>query len=187
LSSATACKTIGHAISLASSGDTVMVAPATYTEDLTIVISLKIVGSGASSTIIDGRGGNRVVTICNSVTSSYWCSGASNPPSATPNVTLSQLTIQNGGQGIRNFGVLKLTNSVVRNNSINFNCIGSCAVYGAGINNGGALTITNSTIAKNSIHIQCSHLPTKGWRFCIAFGGGIYNLGQLRVEETQEL
>src|SRR5262252_894523 len=39
-SATTACKTIGHAISLASSGDSIMVAAATYSEDLTISISL---------------------------------------------------------------------------------------------------------------------------------------------------
>jgi len=32
----TACQTIGHAISLASSQDSIMVAPATYKENLTI-------------------------------------------------------------------------------------------------------------------------------------------------------
>jgi hypothetical protein len=46
-----ACKTIGHAISLASSGDSIMVAAATSTENLTIGFSLKIVGSGAKPTI----------------------------------------------------------------------------------------------------------------------------------------
>jgi hypothetical protein len=49
-----ACKTIGHGISLASSGDSIMVAAATYTENLTIGFSLKIVGSGAQATIVDG-------------------------------------------------------------------------------------------------------------------------------------
>jgi len=52
-SATTACKTIGNAISLAHSGDTIMVASATYTEYLTIGISLNVVGSGASTTIID--------------------------------------------------------------------------------------------------------------------------------------
>jgi hypothetical protein len=52
----TACKTIKHAISLASSGDTIMVAAATYTENLTIGISLKVIGSGARTTIVDGGG-----------------------------------------------------------------------------------------------------------------------------------
>src|SRR5215469_16338281 len=42
-----ACKTIGHAISLASSGDTIMVAAAIYNENLTISIGLTILGSGA--------------------------------------------------------------------------------------------------------------------------------------------
>src|SRR3974377_724132 len=52
----TACKTIGHAISLASSGDSIIVAAATYTENLTIGISLNVIGSGANTTIIDGGG-----------------------------------------------------------------------------------------------------------------------------------
>jgi hypothetical protein len=50
----TPCKTIGHAISLASSGNTVKVAAATYTENLTISVSLKVIGEGAKTTIIDG-------------------------------------------------------------------------------------------------------------------------------------
>ena len=46
----TACKTIKHAISLTSSGDSIMVAAATYTEwNLTINSSLKIFGSGAAT------------------------------------------------------------------------------------------------------------------------------------------
>jgi hypothetical protein len=77
----TACKTIGHAISLASSGDSILVAAATYTENLTIGVSLKVVGSGAKTTIIDGMGSGTVVGISN----------------ANAHVTLSKLTIQNGG------------------------------------------------------------------------------------------
>ena len=59
----TACKTIGHAISLASSGDTIGIGPGTYTENLTISISLKVIGSSAKTTIIDGGGNGTVVTI----------------------------------------------------------------------------------------------------------------------------
>jgi len=54
LSPSTACKTIGHAISLASSGDSLMVAAATYAEHLSISFSLRILGSGSTTTIIDG-------------------------------------------------------------------------------------------------------------------------------------
>src|ERR1700726_2766188 len=50
----TACKTIRHAISLASSGDSIMIASATYTENLRIPFDLNMIGSGASTTIIDG-------------------------------------------------------------------------------------------------------------------------------------
>jgi hypothetical protein len=71
MSPATPCKTIGHAILLASSGDTIMVASATYTEHLTIRISLHLLGFSASTTIIDGGGVNRVVTISNSARPSY--------------------------------------------------------------------------------------------------------------------
>ena len=42
LSPTSACKTIVHAISLALSSDSIMVAPATYTENLTIGTSLNI-------------------------------------------------------------------------------------------------------------------------------------------------
>src|SRR6266849_3213251 len=58
LSPTTACKTIGHAITLAASGDSIIVAPATYPGNLTIKVSLKILGSGATTTIIDGGGTN---------------------------------------------------------------------------------------------------------------------------------
>ena len=62
-SPSTACKTIGHAISLAASGDSISVTAATYKENLTIGISLKIFGSNASTTFVDGGGIGRVVTI----------------------------------------------------------------------------------------------------------------------------
>src|SRR5215469_10260417 len=76
----TACKTIGHAISLAASGDSISVAAATYSENLTISISLKIIGASAATTIIDGGRVSTVVTIS----------------SAGAQVTLSKVTIRNG-------------------------------------------------------------------------------------------
>jgi len=76
----TACKTIGHAIALASSGDSIMVAAATYGENLTIEVSLNVLGAGASTTIVDGGGLATGVTIS----------------SAGAHVTLSGLTITHG-------------------------------------------------------------------------------------------
>ena len=102
----TACKTVGHAISLAASGDSIRVAAATYTENLTITISLKILGSGAKTTILDGGSVGGVVTIS----------------SATAHVTLSGVTIthgkpfRRGGAGITNNGVLMLLRSAVSGN-----------------------------------------------------------------------
>jgi hypothetical protein len=64
----TACKTIGHAISLAHAGDSIMVAAATYTENLTIGVSLKVIGSGAATTIIDGGAVNTVAISSDVVT-----------------------------------------------------------------------------------------------------------------------
>src|SRR3974390_2266682 len=57
LSATTACKTIGHAISLASAGDSIGVAAAIYIENLDISKSLRLTGAAASTTIIDGGGG----------------------------------------------------------------------------------------------------------------------------------
>ena len=55
-SATAACRTIGHAISLAASGDSVRVAAGTYAEHLTIGISLELIGASASTTIIEVRG-----------------------------------------------------------------------------------------------------------------------------------
>ena len=115
-----ACKTIGHAISLASSGDS-----ATYTENLTININLKVIGSGAQTTIFDGGAVNTVVAI----------SGGSS-------VTLSKLTVRNGsanrGGGIYNAGALKVAASIVTGNAARFG--------GGGIYYTGTLLINNSTV-----------------------------------------
>src|SRR5437588_1238408 len=58
-----ACETIGHAISLAGSGDSIIVAAAIYGESLDIAFSLNVIGSGASTTIIDGQATRPVMSI----------------------------------------------------------------------------------------------------------------------------
>src|ERR1700676_2027584 len=131
----TSCKTIAHAISLASSGDSIMVAPAVYTENLTISFSLNVIGSGASTTIIDGGGINRVIGI----------SGGT--------VILSGLTIRHGtvagnyygraGAGIFNSGTLTVIASTITGNLASAICpVGfGCGAAGGGIYNSGKLTI----------------------------------------------
>src|SRR5215813_3526736 len=101
MSPTTACRTIGHAISLAASGDSIKVAAATYIENLTIGVSVKLTGAGATNTVIYGSGvfPSTVVTIPTGV-----------------DVTLSKFTIQNGagfdGGGISNSGTLTV-NAIV--------------------------------------------------------------------------
>jgi hypothetical protein len=170
-----ACKTIGHAISLAHSSDSMMVAAATYTENLTISFSLKVIGSGASATIIDGGRVNSVVT-------------------SRANLTLSRVTIRNGSGGIGG--------GVVNEGSSSTLTINNCTIsgnqsrnYGGGIFNGGTLTINNSTLSGNLarsgggiyslgsgtlVTINNSTLSGNG----ATFGGGILNGGTLAVSNS---
>jgi hypothetical protein len=179
LSPTTACKTIGHAISLSLSGDSIRVAAATYKENLSIGVNLNILGSNATTTIIDGGGVNTVVTISK----------------ATAHVTLSKLTIRNGaannGGGIYNSGALTLNNDVISKNTaknvtgfargggiynnstltINNNVVvgNSADTDAGGIFNGGGMTITRSTISRNST---------------MGDGGGIWNLGTMQINDS---
>ncbi|HXM22216.1 MAG TPA: choice-of-anchor Q domain-containing protein [Terriglobales bacterium] len=177
----TACKTIGHAISLAHAGDSIMVAATTYTENLTIGTSLKIVGSGAKTTIIDGGGVNTVVAIV----------------SHGVHVTLSRVTIRNGfyvygGGGILNLGTLTINNSTVS---------GNVAMVGGGIDNyGGTVTINNSTLSGNRSGIDRDGgggIVNDGGTLTInnstlsgnvaagnGIGGGILNLGTLTINNS---
>jgi hypothetical protein len=165
MSAQTACKTIGHAISLASSSDSIMVAAATYKENLTIGFSLGIVGSGANKTIINGGGVNTVVTI----------------PNAGVLVIISGVAIRNGfvsggsGGGIYNLAALTINNSTISGNhaaGIQHELRGA----GGGIYNGGALTIQNSTLSRNR-----ASTSLHGAR---SVGGGIANEGTLIISNS---
>jgi hypothetical protein len=158
----TACKTIGHAISLASSGDSIIVEAGTYIENLTIGSSLKMIGSGASTTIIDGNAAGTVLTI----------------PAASAQVTLSNITIRNGGLttfggGIDNWGTLTINNTTVSEN-LAFQRRNQPG-YGGGIYNHGRTTINNSTISGN--RALCAN-------YCTGEGGGILNVGSLTINNS---
>ena len=156
-SATAACKTIGRAISLAASADSVRIAAATYDEHLTIGTSLELIGAAASSTIIDGTGTGRVIVI----------------PNAGSVVTLANVTIRNGrtpscclvsGGGILNYGTLTINRSTVSGNLAG----ATGPAYGGGISNSfGKLTINDSTVSGNTA--GCGTLA------CNAGGGGINN------------
>jgi hypothetical protein len=152
-----ACQTISNAISLTLPGDSIFVTPATYHESLFIPLNLKIIGSDAETTIVDGRGVNSQVVVVGS-------------EPRVP-VTLSGMTFRNGageedGGGIYNcFGTLTVIDSIITGNRIT-NGNGSFG-YGAGIYNcpSSTLTLINTTISDNSALI----------------GGAICNGGMLTI------
>jgi hypothetical protein len=160
MSAQTACKTIGHAISLASAGDSMRVAAATYKENLSIGFSLRAIGSGARTTIIDGGQTGTVFAIS----------------SSSAIVTLSNLTIRNGfvhnsGGGISNRGTLTINNSTITGNTaFGGNSLG----FGGGIANWGTITVNNSTFTGNAV----------GGVFGAGIGGGIANAGTATVNNS---
>jgi hypothetical protein len=152
----TACKTIGHALSLASSGDFILVAPAIYAENLTISFSVTVIGAGAGTTAIDGGGVGRVIYI----------------PSQTAKVNLWGLTIRNGvlrtgtrqGPGVFNLGSLTINFCTITNNlAVGF------GGFGGGIFNEGVVTINDSTISQNGN---------------VLGGGGIYSSGYVTINNS---
>jgi hypothetical protein len=151
-----ACATIGHAIGLAASGDSIAISPSVYTENLTINMSLRLNGAGATKTIIDGGQTIRVISILNTAA----------------NVTLSNLTIRNGvaagGGGILNWGTLTVNNSTISGNI----AASSYSAVGAGIYSSGALTINNSTLSGNAGSSN------------FLYGGAIYSSGTLAINNS---
>lgn len=158
LSPDTPCQTIAAAIAKAAPDDSVVVAPGTYYETLTIDKSLTINGSGADQSIVDSRAIGRTLLISNTT------------------VHLSGLTLANGyvasdvknpyysdiGGGIYlNGGSLGLTDVVIT---------GSVARYGGGLWVNGQATLVRVAVLNN-----------------VAFwgvGGGIDNEGQLSIDQS---
>jgi len=164
LSSKAACQTIGHAISLTSRFDSIMVAPAIYTENLTIDHALGIIGSGAPTTIVDGNQAGSVITI-------------SAAPKAQIHVRLSGLTIRNGrayqyGGGVYadvgDYGSVTINNSIVSGNVADGTQPDGVSAGGGIFINHGTVTINNSTISDN---LATSYHPPSG--------GGINGQGSI--------
>ncbi len=152
----TACQTIGHAISLALSGDAIKIAASTYSENLNIASNLKLEGASAATTIIDGGQAGRVFTIADT--------GAK--------VGLSKLTMRNGlasgGGGILNWGTLTVSQCVLSGNIAS----SETSAVGGAILNSGTLTITQSTLTANS-----------GASLYI-YGGAVYSSGKLTITSS---
>jgi hypothetical protein len=129
--SASPCATVSFALTRAASGATIHIS-GTIDDHLSISRRVTITrwfgGPDGSRAVLDGTATGTVVTVGSAVTG----------------VTLHDLTIENGAQGISSPGfgttpIVRLTDSTVSGNS----------GFG-GIYNGGTMTIIDSTIANNT-------------------------------------
>ncbi len=126
--------TLGAGTYTLSVGGTGEDAAATGDLDVTDPAGLTIQGAGAGSTTVDADDIDRVFDVL-----------------ALASLTISDLTVTDGqtpavvgdqgGGGIRNTGILTVTNAVVTSNE---------ALEGAGVFNNATLTLTGSTVSSNS-------------------------------------
>ena len=153
-----ACKTIGHAISLASPGDSIMIAAAAYTENLKIRFSLSLIGADSKTTFIQGR--SRIVVKI---------------PNRDSNVVLSNVTVRHGGSdcggGIYNNGTLAISNSIIADNAATGD-----PSYGGGICNNGTLTLNHCVVRNN--HTGGAY---------DSYGAGIYSTGSVTINDSKLL
>jgi hypothetical protein len=176
----TACATIGHAISLSASGDSVMIAAATYQENFSIPFSLQLTGAKAATTIIDG-GYNADVVVALSTTAQVGLTnltirkgsgshggGVLNSGTMTIASSIISANVAGAGGGIYNSGTLTIATSTITGNF----AAGTYSSAGGGIYNLGSLTINNSTLSKNS------GTPN------FVYGGAILNSGTLTINNS---
>jgi Protein of unknown function (DUF1565) len=125
------CQTIGRAIVLASSDDSIRVAAGIYAENLTISFNLNLRGAGASTTAINGGGPKEWLQFHRARGSLF-----------------TKLAIRNGtakyGGGIYNAGRLTINETIV-----SANLAKGEAPRGGGMANDGTLTIDHSVISGN--------------------------------------
>jgi predicted outer membrane repeat protein len=178
---ATACASIGHAISLAASGDTIQIAAATYQENLSIPFNLTLNGAKAATTIIDGTDSLNVFTV-----------------GAGIGLTLSNLTIERGvgyqgGGGVDNSGTLIVNKS---------NFYVNTALTGGAILNSGMANISNTTFNSNSPYFfghsaSCGAIDNRGTMTIttstfynnyannnVTSGGAVCNGGTLTITDS---
>ena len=154
--------TIQAAVDAAHDGDTITIAPGTFTGGVSIDVSVNIRGAGAGATTI--RGGGPVLTL-----------GQEFAPTE-PTISISRVTITGG------------TNTSVPDHAVTQG--GGVRIPQAGsfpFHTGATVTISDSVITGNTVASQ-QFLPSG---FCgpidcsFASGGGIYNEGSLTLVNTR--
>ncbi len=165
-------------ISFAAGGTTVLASTLTVTDPMGLTIDgsaggVTLSGNNAVRVLQVLRGGKLLLknlTIANGASSGS--GGGLMIDTATVDVVGSTFTANRGG--IHNLaGILRVTNSTFAGNT--------AYSRGGGIyNQGGNLTVVNTTIVNNGVQIR----PCSGFCANDADGGGIYNMGSLRLDNS---
>ena len=178
LTNTTPKRTITNAINTSNNGDTIILGPGTYKENLNITKNLTLTGTQSDNTIIDGQKKDSCINIPTGIAA-----------------TITNITIKNGktdtdtniysaAGGINNEGTLTLKNSTIKDNN---------GGWGGGITNNNKLTIENSTIKDNNggwgggiynmgkLTIVSSTINNN---YADYRGGGIRNYGIVTIENS---
>ena len=192
LTPSTPCRTIGEALTRASSGDTVQVASGLYNETIVVSKSVAVIGNGVSP-VLDGDGAGVVVSVSASVTvtlSNFEIrNGAVGGLENSGNLTLIECWIHSngGGAGATFGGVTNLGTALIERSTVS----GNLGDASGGIANSGQLEVVNSTVAGNVATFAPGFLNQAGAsltvRYSTVAGNGAYGIrgtGAVDMEAT---
>jgi hypothetical protein len=193
------CSSVGGALTAASPGDTILVKAGTYKENLNLAKAVTLKGEGEAKTILDGNKKDRVVGVATGITATI------------QDLTLTGGTATAGG-GLLNAGTLYLQRLTFKSNHADEKGGGlantgtltadhlhfsqnDSTKHGAGLSNDASLTLTDSTMADNTAFFnggglfndasarakvqRCTFTRNEADR-----GGGVYNAGELNLEDS---
>ena len=172
--------TITDAVNAAQSGDTIILEPGTcFENNININTDLTIKGGTQDNTIIDAQNLNNIFNI---------------PYGSSVKLTLQNITLKNGDDGIYNGGSLTVNDCTFSSNSVD-------GGYGGAIDNSGNLVVNGCTFTNNEAngiggsidYPQGQGGAIANWGNCIVNnstfmnnwanldGGAIYNCGTMNI------
>jgi len=169
--------TINSAINAASNGDSIYLAPGTYTENLTINKALFLIGSADNQSIIDGSGKGAVIKV------------------TSPNVKISALDVRHSGDIIEDSDACIYVTNKAANVILDGNTLSQCA-FGIWINGSSNPVVSNNSVTGyqkklisdrgNGIHIwNIENGLIKGNRvFGVRDGIYLSNTGASSIEDN---
>ena len=172
------CKTITHALALSTDGDTITLAGGTYTGALTVTKAVTIQGAGQGVSIIDAAETTPSASSASAMLVSL-------PTADTNTLTVTGVTIRQGGISKFGGGIELVTGRMVVNNStITNNEAGGItgSAGGGGIGVLGTALGTSQQLTLNSDTI--SHNKTVAFGSTNYNGGGLYTAGPTTISNT---